>query len=115
MKLKDDHFFDSVLDLTKCIPYGRVTTYGAIAKAIGSPNSARLVGWTLSNLAHDRMDIPAHRVINRNGMLSGKAHFNPPELMQELLAREGILVVDDKVVNFKNLFWDPMDIGKLDG
>jgi len=99
-------FFEKVFDLTRLIPKGRVTSYGAIAKALGMAKSSRMVGWAL-NGSHTK-DVPAHRVVNRNGVLTGKHHFNPPERMQELLEKEGIKVEDDKVVDFKNLFWDPL-------
>src|SRR5690554_4925409 len=90
-------FFEKVFDLTRLIPKGRVTSYGAIAKALGMAKSSRMVGWAL-NGSHTK-DVPAHRVVNRNGVLTGKHHFNPPERMQELLEKEGIKVEDDKVVD----------------
>lgn len=99
-------FFLRVFELTRLIPEGRVTSYGAIAKALGMAKSSRMVGWAL-NGSSDK-NVPAHRVVNRNGLLTGKHHFQPPERMQELLEAEGVKVVDDKVVDFKNLFWDPL-------
>jgi len=92
------------------IPYGKVTSYGAIAKAIGAAKSARMVGYAMNN-AHNLEDVPAHRVVNRNGMLTGKHHFAGTNLMQQLLESEGVEVVDDKVQNFDKLFWQP-EIGK---
>jgi len=89
------------------IPYGRITSYGAIARYLGSGRSARMVGWAM-NMSHTQTDfIPAHRVVNRNGLLSGKHHFGSYDTMKELLESEGIRVVDDQVVDFKTLFWDP--------
>jgi methylated-DNA-protein-cysteine methyltransferase-like protein len=104
---KDDSFFEQVFDVVRQIPKGRVTTYGAVAAALGTKLSARMVGWAM-NVAHNvKPGVPAQRVINRNGMLSGKMHFATPTKMQELLEKEGIKVVDDKVVEFTKLFWDP--------
>lgn len=100
-------FFDHVYEVAKLIPYGRVTSYGAIARSIGSPGASRMVGWALNNCHTQKEQIPAHRVVNRKGMLSGKHHFRHPKLMQELLESEGILVEDDLVKDFENLFWDP--------
>jgi len=107
MKKKNDNFFERVYELTLKIPPGRVTTYGAIARVIGAPGASRMVGWALNN-CHTRQEfIPAHRVVNRNGLLSGKHHFRHPDMMQELLESEGIQVINDQVINFKALFWDP--------
>lgn len=103
----DGNFFQRVYDVVRLIPVGRVTTYGAIAKYTGSPQSSRMVGWAM-NASHYEFDpIPAHRVVNRNGMLSGKHHFRHPDLMQELLESEGIIIENDRIVNFKERFWDP--------
>ncbi len=100
-------FFSKVYDVTRLIPAGRVTSYGAIASFIGSPQAARTVGWAL-NASHTQKEfVPAHRVVNRNGMLTGKHHFRHPSLMKELLESEGIVVVNDHVHDFKKLFWDP--------
>jgi methylated-DNA-protein-cysteine methyltransferase related protein len=104
---KEDSFFELVFEVARQIPKGRVTTYGAIAACLGSKGSARMVGWAMNGAHKVKPRIPAHRVINRNGMLSGKHHFGTPTKMQELLEREGIKVKEDKVVDFKNLFWDP--------
>ncbi len=105
---EDQGFFDLVYEVARLIPMGRVTSYGAIAAAIGSPGAARMVGWALNNLGPDLEDVPAHRVVNRNGMLTGKHAFRPGVSMEELLRKEGIEVVGDKVENFKMLFWDPI-------
>jgi len=99
-------FFDRVYEVCRQIPEGRVTSYGAIAKSLGAARSARMVGWAMNN-SHDK-DVPAHRVVNRNGMLSGKHHFSGTNAMQQLLESEGVEVKELQVVNFKELFWDPM-------
>ncbi len=99
-------FFDSVYDVVRLIPSGRVTSYGAIAKFLGSSKTSRMVGWAM-NASHKLKDIPAHRVVNRNGLLTGKMHFEHPQKMEELLKMEGIHVFEDKIVDFKNVFWDP--------
>jgi methylated-DNA-protein-cysteine methyltransferase related protein len=106
-KAKNDSFFEQVYDVVRLIPYGRVTNYGAIARYLGSGQSSRMVGWAL-NASHSQSGfIPAHRVVNRNGLLTGKVHFGGYEVMQQLLESEGIIVEDDRVVRFKELFWDP--------
>lgn len=92
--------------MTRSVPYGRVTTYGAIARFLGTPRSARMVGWAL-NASHMDDTVPAHRVVNRKGMLTGKHHFKGTNLMEQLLESEGIPVVDNEVLDFKNRFWDP--------
>lgn len=102
-------FFDNVFDLVRLIPKGRVTSYGAIAKAIGSAKSSRMVGWAMSQSIDVEPKVPAHRVVNRNGILTGKHHFGSPDKMQNLLKAEGVKVENDKVVNFKNKFWDPIE------
>ena len=99
-------FFEKVYHITRQIPYGRFTTYGAIANYLGTPRSARMVGWALNN-SHQVADIPAHRVVNRIGVLSGKHHFQGNKVMQELLESEGIMVVDDKIQDFEKYFWNP--------
>ena len=100
-------FFSRVYDVTLLIPYGRVTSYGAIARFLGSGRSARMVGWAL-NVSHSKPEfIPAHRVVNRNGMLTGKLHFGNSSTMQQLLENEGLIVTDDQIVNFHENFWDP--------
>ena len=103
-----DDFFSRVYEVTKLIPYGKVTSYGAIARYLGSGQSARMVGWAL-NVCHSGHDfIPAHRVVNRNGLLTGKHHFGTPALMQQLLENEGLIIEEDRVVNFTENFWDPL-------
>jgi methylated-DNA-protein-cysteine methyltransferase related protein len=104
---EDPSFFQLVHDVARQIPKGRVTSYGAIAAALGTKLSARMVGWAMNGAHHAKPKIPAHRVVNRNGMLSGRHHFSPPEQMQILLEKEGIKVVDDTIVDFKKHFWDP--------
>lgn len=100
-------FYDQVYDIVRLIPKGRVTSYGAIAKSLGAGGSSRLVGYAMNN-AHGLVPrIPAHRVVNRNGLLTGKFHFSPPGLMQELLENEGLVIIDDKIQHFKTHFWDP--------
>ena len=108
---KEYTFFEDVYAVVRQIPKGRVTSYGAIANYLGTKLSARMVGWAM-NAAHTTIPkVPAHRVVNRNGMLTGKAHFSTPTKMQELLEKEKIKVKDETVQNFKELFWDPEEIG----
>jgi len=104
--MSNDNFFERVYIIAKQIPYGKVTSYGAIAKALGTARSARMVGWAM-NASHAKNDIPAHRVVNRNGLLTGKFHFDGTNLMQQLLESEGILVVDNQIVDFEKHFWTP--------
>jgi methylated-DNA-protein-cysteine methyltransferase related protein len=104
---KNYNFFQNVWDVARKIPKGRVTTYGAIANYLGAKSSARMVGWAMNGSFAVKPKVPAHRVINRNGLLSGKVHFATPTLMEELLQKEGIKVENDKVVEFSKLFWDP--------
>ncbi len=106
---KEDTFFAMVYEVARQIPKGRVTSYGAIAAAIGTKSSARMVGWAMNGCHRVRPKVPAHRVVNRNGLLTGKFHFNPPGMMEELLKKEGIKVKNDQVVDFKKLFWDPVE------
>lgn len=101
-----DNFFEKVYEVTKLIPFGRVTSYGAIAKYLGTARSARMVGWAL-NVSHNSADIPAHRVVNRKGLLTGKFHFEGTNLMQQLLESEGIVVKENQIQNFNDVFWDP--------
>jgi len=103
---KPDNFFNKVYEVTKLIPFGRVTSYGAIAKYLGAAKSARMVGWAM-NASHNKDDIPAHRVVNRNGLLTGKLHFDGTNLMQQLLENEGVIIKENQVQNFDKLFWDP--------
>ncbi len=100
-------FFQRVYEVAQLIPRGRVTSYGAIANYVGSRGSARMVGWAMNASHTSSQPVPAHRVVNRIGMLTGKHHFGSPNLMQQLLESEGIAVEDDKIVNFKKYFWDP--------
>lgn len=103
-----DSFFQKVYEVVKLIPHGKVTSYGAIAAYIGSPGAARMVGWAM-NQAHTLEDyIPAHRVVNRNGLLTGKHHFPFENTMQELLESEGVKVENDKIIGFKKHFWEPV-------
>jgi len=106
-KKNDDGFFSRVYEVTCLVPYGRVTSYGAIARYLGSTQSARMVGWALNGSHHQPGFVPAHRVVNRNGRLTGKHHFSGPRVMQELLENEGIRIIDDQVVDYQELFWDP--------
>jgi methylated-DNA-protein-cysteine methyltransferase-like protein len=100
-------FFSLVYDVAREIPKGRVTSYGAIAKYLGSGKSARMVGWAMNSAGSQKKFVPAHRVVNRNGELTGRHHFGHPKLMQKLLEKEGIKVKNDKIVNFEKYFWDP--------
>ena len=105
--VKEYSFFADVYDVVRQIPKGRVTSYGAIAVYLGTKLSARMVGWAM-NAAHvAKPKIPAHRVVNRNGQLTGRHHFGTPTLMEELLKKEKVLVKEDKIIDFKNVFWDP--------
>ena len=104
---KDQNFFEQVYEVARLIPKGRVTSYGAIANCLGTKLSARMVGWAMNGAHKIKPKIPAHRVVNRNGMLSGKHHFKTPTYMEELLKKEGIKVKGDKIVDFKERFWDP--------
>jgi methylated-DNA-protein-cysteine methyltransferase-like protein len=102
----NDNFFERVYAVARQIPYGKVTSYGAIAKALGTARSARMVGWAM-NAAHNRDDVPAHRVVNRKGLLTGKHHFDGTNLMQQLLESEGIEIVDNQIVDLEAHFWEP--------
>lgn len=106
MKPENQNFFHKVYHVAQQIPYGRVTSYGAIAKYLGMARSARMVGWAM-NGSHGMEDIPAHRVVNRKGLLTGKHHFDGSNLMQQLLESEGIKVVDNQIIGFEDYFWDP--------
>ena len=103
-----DHsnFFNDVYEVVRLIPRGRVTSYGAIANYLGTKGSARMVGWAM-NAAHGLSDVPAHRAVNRTGILTGKHHFETPSLMQERLEAEGVEVIGDKIQQFDRVFWDP--------
>lgn len=104
---QEHSFFDNVYDVVRQIPKGRVTSYGAIANYLGTKLSARMVGWAMNGAHGVQPSVPAHRVVNRNGMLTGKAHFGTPTKMEELLLREKIKVEDDTIVDFEKHFWDP--------
>ena len=106
LKSNNDNFFERVYEIVRQIPEGKVTSYGAIAKAIGAARSARMVGWAM-NVSHNLEDVPAHRVVNRIGILSGKHHFEGTNLMQQLLENEGIQVVDNQIIDFEKHFWEP--------
>ncbi|MCX6228977.1 MAG: MGMT family protein [Bacteroidia bacterium] len=101
-------FFQRVFEVARMIPVGRVTSYGAIARCLGSAGSSRMVGWAMNLSHHQPIYVPAHRVVNRNGLLTGKMHFSSPTEMEELLQNEGVRVEKDRVVDFNQLFWDPM-------
>lgn len=105
--MNDINFFEKVYQVAVLIPFGRVTSYGAIARYLGIGGSARMVGWAMNSSHKQVMNVPAHRVVNRNGMLTGKHAFGGPDVMQQLLKSEGIEVVDDKIVDFEKYFWDP--------
>lgn len=104
---KNEDFFEHVYQIVRLVPAGRVTTYGAIAKALGTAKSSRMVGWAM-NACHNKPDVPAHRVVNRIGLLTGKMHFNGENEMENRLLSEGIQVKNNRIVNFEVLFWDPM-------
>lgn len=106
---RDEPFFELVYDVVRQIPKGRVTSYGAIAAALGTKKSARMVGWAMNNAHFITPKVPAHRVVNRVGLLTGKMHFATPTLMEELLQKEGVAVADDQVQNFQKYFWDPVE------
>lgn len=106
MAAEEESFYDKVYEVVRRIPEGKVTSYGAIAEFLGRKGSARMVGWAMNN-AHTQSNVPAHRVVNRNGLLSGKHHFRPPGLMEQLLENEGITVIDDQIQNFEKVFWKP--------
>ena len=103
-------FSEKVYEIVAQIPYGRVTTYGHIAKEIGAPQSARMVGWAMNHSHSYKKDIPAHRVVNRVGLLTGKAHFATPDLMQKLLEKEGIKIKNNQIQDFENILWSPNNL-----
>lgn len=102
-----DNFFEKSYQIARLIPYGRVTSYGAIAKYLGAARSARMVGWAMNNCHTQTEEVPAHRVVNRKGILTGKHHFDGSNLMQQLLENEGIKVVDNQIQDFDKVFWNP--------
>ena len=104
-----DNFFEKVYAVARQIPFGKVTSYGAIATYLGAARSARMVGWAMNNSHTQTKEIPAHRVVNRKGILTGKHHFDGTNLMQQLLENEGIVVIENQIQNFENVFWNPKD------
>ncbi len=106
MTEKNDNFFERVYEVARQIPYGKVTSYGAIAKVLGAARSARMVGWAM-NASHNLEEVPAHRVVNRNGLLTGKHHFDGTNLMQQLLENEGVVVKENQIVDLEKHFWLP--------
>lgn len=107
--MKNEGFFQQVYEVVKLIPYGKVTSYGAIASYLGSRGSARMVGWAMNSSHFSPDNIPAHRVVNRHGLLTGKQHFGSPGMMKSLLESEGVKVEGDKIMNFKEHFWNPAE------
>lgn len=105
--MNKEGFFDRVYEVVALIPFGRVTSYGAIAAFLGSKGSSRMVGWAMNQSHVSEQAIPAHRVVNRNGLLTGKAHFGGQDVMKQLLEQEGLLVENDRILNFRERFWDP--------
>ena len=105
---KTENFFEKVYEVVRLIPYGKVTTYGSIAKYLGAARSARMVGWAMNNSHNLSKEVPAHRVVNRKGLLTGKHHFGGTNLMQQLLENEGIIVVENQIQELEKVFWDPI-------
>lgn len=105
--MKETTFQEDVYEVVRLIPEGRVTSYGAIAKYLGAARASRMVGYAMNNAHGQDLYVPAHRVVNRNGLLTGKMHFETATLMEELLAKEGIEVKEDQIQNFKAVYWDP--------
>ena len=104
---ESENFFEKVYQVARLIPYGKVTTYGSIAKYLGAARSARMVGWAMNNSHNQSKEVPAYRVVNRKGLLTGKHHFGGTNLMQQLLENEGIVVVENQIQEFEKVFWDP--------
>ena len=102
-------FFQRVYDVTRMVPFGRVTTYGAIASYLGSPGAARMVGWAMNQCHSSPHYVPAHRVVNRVGLLTGKHHFDGSSLMQEMLENEGAIIEENRIMNMEEMFWDPVE------
>ena len=107
MMEETENFFERVYHVARLIPFGRVTSYGSIAKYLGAARSARMVGWAMNHSHSQEQEVPAHRVVNRIGLLTGKHHFKGTNLMQQLLENEGIVVVENKIQDFEKVFWDP--------
>ncbi|QTE24186.1 MGMT family protein [Polaribacter cellanae] len=106
---ESDNFFDKVYKVARLIPHGRVTSYGAIATYLGAAKSARMVGWAMNNSHNQKKEVPAHRVVNKKGLLTGKHHFDGTNLMQQLLESEGIVVVENQIQDLETVFWNPME------
>ncbi|MCF8217781.1 MAG: MGMT family protein [Bacteroidales bacterium] len=106
--MNDTTYFEKVYAIVRQIPYGRVTSYGSIAACLGMRSGARMVGWAMNNAHHQKEYVPAHRVVNRNGVLTGKHHFDTPGLMKQLLENEGLVIINDQIQNFNDHFWDPL-------
>lgn len=106
---QNDGFFKRVYEVVLLVPSGKVTTYGAIARYLGSPGAARMVGWAMNQSHTSDVYIPAHRVVNRNGLLTGKHHFDGTHLMQEMLENEGATIVENRILNMDEMFWDPVE------
>ena len=106
---KNDNFFEKVYEVARLIPFGRVTSYGAIATYLGAARSARMVGWAMNNSHNQEQEVPAHRVVNRKGLLTGKHHFDGTNLMQQLLESEGVKVVENQIQDFETVFWNPSE------
>jgi methylated-DNA-protein-cysteine methyltransferase-like protein len=106
---KNESFFELVYDVVRLIPKGRVTSYGAVAQCLGTKLSARMVGWAMNGAHRVKPKVPAHRVVNRNGMLSGRHHFATPTQMEELLAKEGVKVKNNTIIDFDKHFWNPAE------
>ena len=106
---REENFFELVFEVARQIPKGRVTSYGAIAACLGTKSSSRMVGWAMNGAHRIKPKVPAHRVVNRTGMLTGMHHFSPPKLMEQLLKKEGVKVKNDQVQDFINVFWDPVE------
>ena len=105
---KSDNFFERVYEVARLIPYGRVTSYGEIAKYLGAVRSARMVGWAMNNSHNQKEEVPAHRVVNKKGLLTGKHHFNGTNLMQQLLESEGVVVVNNQIQDLEKIVWIPL-------
>ncbi|MGK0412935.1 MAG: methylated-DNA-protein-cysteine methyltransferase-like protein [Polaribacter sp.] len=106
---ESDNFFEKVYVVARKIPFGRVTSYGAIASYLGAAKSARMVGWAMNNSHNQTTEVPAHRVVNRKGLLTGKHHFDGTSLMQQLLENEGIVVLENQIQDFEKVFWNPLE------
>ena len=105
---ESDNFFERVYKIARLIPYGKVTNYGSIAKYLGAAKSARMVGWAMNNSHNQTQEVPAHRVVNRKGLLTGKHHFDGTNLMQQLLESEGVIIIENQIQKLEKVFWDPM-------